>query len=292
MKPLANCIIRPLLFATRKSIEEYCKKNKISFREDRTNADTNIIRNKIRHNVIPLLREINPSVESTLNETAERLGGIYEILTEGIVSIRNSIFREKDDKITVTINQLEPYLHNKTYLFELFRPFGLTGSLTVDLVKIMKGPTGGQISTGTYRILKNRKEIIISLLSEFENRTFIAASLAELKMCPYITGVKTISASKRFSMDADPGMAYLDFRKISFPVTIRKWQAGDYFFPFGMNRKKKLSDYFIDGKFSRLEKEKALIMEAGGDIVWIIGRRIDNRFRLTESTQKVLVLKA
>jgi len=292
MKPSANYIIRPLLFATRKSIEEYCKKNKISFREDRTNADTNIIRNKIRHKVIPVLREINPSVESTLNETAERLSGIYDILTEGIASIRNSIFRERDDKITVTINQLEPYLHNKTFLFELFRPFGLTGSLTGDLLKIVKGPTGGQIFTGTYRILKNRKEIIISAQSEVENKTFIAASLAELKMCPFITGVKTISASKRLSMDADPGMAYLDFRKISFPVKIRKWEAGDFFFPFGMNRRKKLSDYFIDGKLSRFEKEKALILETGGDIAWIIGRRIDNRFRVTKSTQKVLVIKA
>jgi tRNA(Ile)-lysidine synthase len=209
-----------------------------------------------------------------------------------MVSTRNSIFREDENKITVNINQLKPYFHNKTFLFELFRPFGLTGSLTDDLLKIVNGRTGGQIFTGTHRILKNRKEIIISLQSENKNKSYIAESLANLKLCPFVTAVKIISAGKELVMDPDPGTAYLDFRKISFPVTIRKWQAGDFFFPLGMNRKKKLSDYFIDGKFSRFEKEEVLILESGGDIAWIIGRRIDSRFRITNETKKVLVLKA
>ena len=292
MKPETDNIIRPLLFATRKSIEEYSKKNKISFREDSTNADTNITRNKIRHKVIPVLREINPSVDSTLNETAERLRGIYGILTEEMMRIRNSIFRAEDDIVRVNISQLKPYLPNRTFLFELFRPFGLTGSLTGDLLKIVKGRTGGQIFTGTHRILKNRNEMLISRQSADEDRTFVAASLEELKICPLIEEVRTISSAKRVSVSDDPAMAYLDHMKISFPVIIRKWQSGDFFYPFGMNRNKKLSDFFIDSKFSRLEKENAFIMETGGDIVWIIGRRIDNRFRITDSTQKVLVLKA
>ncbi len=157
MKPSANNIIRPLLFATRKSIEEYRNENDISFREDMTNADTKFIRNKIRHKVIPLLREINPSVELTLNDTAERLSWIYDILSDIMSQTRNSIFREEEGKIIVNINKLGPYLENKAFLFELFRPFGISGSLLKDLLKVIAGRTGGQIFTGTHRILKKQE---------------------------------------------------------------------------------------------------------------------------------------
>jgi tRNA(Ile)-lysidine synthase len=292
MKPSANHIIRPLLFATRKSIEEYRDKNGISFREDMTNADTKFIRNKIRHKVIPLLREINTSVELTLNDTAERLSGIYDILSDVISRTRNSIFMEEKGKIIVNINRLEPYLENKAFLFELFRPYGISGSLLKDLMKVITGRTGGQIFSGTHRILKNRNEILITAQPENEKETYIASSLADLRKCPSLVKVKTVTVSKNLIISSDPGAASLDLQKISFPVIIRKWKPGDYFFPFGMKQKKKLSDYFIDSKFSRLEKEKAIIMESGGKIVWIIGERIDNRFRITKSTKKALILKS
>lgn len=291
MKPAANYIIRPLLFATRKSIEEYRNENGISFREDRTNADTKFIRNKIRKKVIPILREINPSVELTLNDTAERLNGIYDILSDVMVQTRNSIFREEEGNIIIKINKLEPYLDNKAFLFEIFRPYAISGSLLKDLLKIIAGRTGGHIFTGTHRILKNRNEILISALSENENETIIMSSMTDMMKCPLIARAKTSAVSKNLNISSDPGTASLDFQKISFPVTIRKWKPGDYFFPFGMKQKKKLSDYFIDRKFSRLEKEKAMIMESGGKIVWIIGERIDNRFRITKSTKKALILK-
>jgi tRNA(Ile)-lysidine synthase len=292
MKPSANHIIRPLLFATRKSIEEYRIENGISFREDMTNADTKFIRNKIRHKVIPLLREINNSVELTLNDTAQRLSGIYEILSEVISQIRNSIFREEEGKIIVNINLLEQYLENKAILFELFRPYGISGSLLKDLAKVMTGLTGGQIFTTTHRILKNRNEIIISPQTENDKETFIISCMADLRKCPLLAKVKIVTGIKNLIISSDTGTASLDLQKISFPVMIRKWETGDYFFPFGMKQKKKLSDYFIDKKLSRLEKEKILIMESRGKIVWIIGKRIDNRFRITKSTKKALILKS
>ena len=158
-----------------------------------TNADTKFIRNKIRHKVIPLLREINASVESTLNDTAERLSGIYEILSDVMSEIRNSIFREEAGKIIVNINKLEPYLKNRAFLFELFRPYGISGSLLKDLLKVITGRTGGQIFTGTHRILKNRNEILISVQPENEKETFIISRLADLRKCPLIAIVRTVT---------------------------------------------------------------------------------------------------
>jgi tRNA(Ile)-lysidine synthase len=292
MRSSGSHIIRPLLFATRLAIEEFCLENKISFREDKTNADTRFTRNKIRHNVIPLLKEINPSIEFTLNETAERLGGVNNMVSDLMTDIRNSLFIEKDSVIFININKLETYYIKKAVMFELFRPFGIKGSLLRDLLKVISGKTGGQIFTGTHRILKNRNEIVITENTVEETGSFKIASSADLKRSPLIASSKTVAMNTDFKITSDAEIAYLDLNKISFPLIIRKWQPGDFFYPFGMSRKKKLSDYFIDRKYSRLQKEEAFIMESEGKIVWIIGERIDNRFRITKSTKKVLVLKA
>lgn len=292
MKTDSGNIIRPLLFAARKSIREYQEKNKIPFREDRTNADTIFIRNKIRHEVIPVLREINPSVESTINETACRLEGIYDFISGETSKIRKSVFREEGEEIIVNIIKLAPYINNKALLYELFRPYGVSGSLVKDIQSISKGRTGKQVLTGTFRILRNRGDIIISKQNENELGQHTAAGPADLRKCPQIASVRTVAADRKMVIDTGPGSASLDFHKICFPVTIRKWQNGDFFYPFGMNRRKKLSDFFTDIKLSRFDKEKVMILESGGQIAWIIGWRIDNRFRITKTTRKVLVLKA
>jgi tRNA(Ile)-lysidine synthase len=292
MRNSGNHIIRPLLFATRRSIEAYCKENKIFYREDKTNTDIKFKRNKIRHNVIPLLKEINPSIEFTLNETAERLSGINDIFSDFISKIRKAVFEQGDNIIVLKISKLKPYLGNNAILFELFRPFGITGSLLKDLMKVIAGRTGGQIFTGTHRMIKNRNEILISEQIETGNETFTIFRADDLKKSPLIASAKIVTVREDLVISPDPGTAYLDTQKIAFPVTIRKWKYGDFFYPFGMNRKKKLSDYFVDRKYSRLQKERVYILESDGKIVWIIGERIDNRFRITKATTKALVIKA
>lgn len=291
MKPSANHIIRPLLFAARKSIEEYCSENKLIYREDLTNADVKFRRNKIRHELIPIMKQINPSVETTLNETAERMNSIYDIVCSYIAETGKIIFAGTDDHITVNISKLKSYLDNQAVMFELFRPFGITGALLKDLQNIIVGRTGGQLFSGTHRILRNRNELVITKYLKEVNESFRISSLSDLKRSPLIESAKNVTIKEGFKISSDPLMAYLDARKIAFPIIIRKWNRGDFFCPFGMTRKKKLSDYFIDRKFSRVKKEKAFIMESDGKIVWIIGERIDNRFRITKSTEKALVLK-
>jgi tRNA(Ile)-lysidine synthase len=291
MKMVNNRIIRPLLFATRESIVEYCKRQKIEYREDRSNADSKYTRNKIRHLVIPLLKEINPSIEYTLNDTAERMSGINDIVSGFIEKIVKATFEYRDDKIAVNISLLQPYQQNKTILFELFRPFGITTSTLKDFINIIAGRTGSRLFTATHRIVKDRNEIIISSGSQKENEEYKINSVAELKKVPGILSVKNINFTRSYPIPTDPCIACIDIQDITYPLIIREWHSGDFFFPFGMNRKKKLSDYFVDRKFSRFDKEKVLILESAGRIVWIIGERIDNRFRITESTKKALIIK-
>jgi len=292
MKPVNNRIIRPLLFATRQDILTFRDKHKIIFREDRSNADTKYTRNKIRHLVIPILKEINPSIEITLNETAERFSGFNEIVSEYISQLKKSISEEKEQFITFNISQLKTFLPNKAVLFELFKPYGITNALLVDLMKVIEGKTGGQIITDTHRIIKNRKEIIISD-EEIRNETIYTIK-NEQAFCifPGISSVRNVSITETFEIPSDPHIACIDSQKVTFPMTIRKWKAGDHFYPLGMKQKKKLSDYFIDNKYSRFDKENIFILESDGKIVWIIGDRIDDRYKITRSTTTGLLLKS
>lgn len=291
IKPLNNNIIRPLLFATRHDIQTYCDKNNIIFREDRTNADTKYTRNKIRHLVIPVIKEINPSVELTLNETAERFSGYNEIVSEYVSQLREKIAEEKEHLVTFNISLLKNYLSNKAVLFELFKPYGVTNSILIDLIKVIGGKTGGQIITDTHRIIKNRKEIIVSDEDYLKETSYTIGDTDAFCIFPGISSARNVKISDTYEIPSDPQIACIDFQKITFPVYIRKWKPGDYFYPLGMKQKKKLSDYFIDNKYSRFDKETIFILESDGKIVWLIGDRIDDRFKITGSTKKGLLIK-
>jgi tRNA(Ile)-lysidine synthase len=292
MKPISNNIIRPLLFATRSRITDYCNLNHILFREDRSNADVKYTRNKIRHQIIPLLKEINPAIETTLNETAERFSCINEIVSDYISALRENVSEQDGQFITFNISLLKAHLHNKAVLFELFKTFGITNLKVNDLIKVIEGKTGGQIFTGTHRIIKNRKEILVSSEENATEAFSVINDITEFNKVPGITSAAYSDITGSFEIQSDPFTACINSEKISFPMIIRRWKPGDYFYPLGMKHKKKLSDYFIDSKFSRLEKENKLILESDGKIVWIIGDRIDNRFRITDSTRKALIIKA
>jgi tRNA(Ile)-lysidine synthase len=292
MKPLSKRIIRPLLFASREEIINYQKKHNIIYREDKSNAETKYTRNKIRHLVIPVLKEINPSIETTLYETAERFSGFNEIVSEYISLLRETISEEKEHLIIFKINQLRTYLNNTAILFELFKPYGITNALLIDLKKVIEGKTGGQIITESHRIIKNRKEIIISDEEAGDETRYTIINEQAFCIFPGISSARNVKISETFEIPSDPHIACIDSLKVTFPMTIRKWKPGDHFYPLGMNQKKKLSDYFIDNKNSKFEKENKFILESDGKIVWIIGDRIDDRFKITSSTKKGLLIKA
>lgn len=292
MRIISNNIIRPLLFATREEIVKYSNKNSIRYREDKSNADTKYIRNKVRHLIIPVLKEINPSIETTLNETAERFIGINEIVNQFISKIRDKSSEQKGEIISYNISQLKKYQNNKTILFELFRPHGITNQQLDDLIMVINGKTGNQIHTTTCRIIKNRKELIISGDEIKCESVYNIESSADFKNVPGIASAEQAEVNVGFQIPYDSAVACLDSEKLVFPMKIRKWEPGDNFYPLGMKQKKKLSDYFIDNKYSIIDKENILILESEGKIVWIIGDRIDNRFKITKSTRNALIIRS
>ncbi len=291
IRPVSGHIIRPLLFATREEITRHSEEKKISFREDRSNAQTKYIRNKIRHKIIPMLKEINPSAETAINETALRIAELDEFTGRKINEIRDGIISPGNDYTSIDIRQLMKEAINRSVLFELFIPWGITGSNLPELEKVIKGRTGARLLTAGHVITKNRDQIIISPVRKEESLIYSAASADDLLALPFIESAGFINRRDIVTIPSANDIACLDAGKITFPLTIRNKEDGDYFYPLGMDRKKKLSDFLIDGRFSLPEKEKILVMESDNRIAWVMGCRIDNRFRITESTTRVLMIK-
>ncbi len=292
MKPVSNKIVRPLLFASREKITKYCIASDIAYREDKSNAETKYTRNKIRHFVIPVLKEINPSIEETLSETAERLSGIQEIVSAYINEVREQVSISKKEVISFDIDKLKGLHSGKAVIFELFKPFGITDATSGDLIRILAGRSGSQVFTRTHRIIKNRKEVLVFPQGSTGSQYFVIKNIKDLSKTPGISGAEIITDLRNFKIPDNRDIGCFDIEKIKFPLIIRNWGNGDHFYPLGMKQRKKLSDYFVDRKFSLLRKEQALVMESDRKIVWIVGERIDDRFKVDGTTTKILMIQA
>lgn len=288
IRPVNNRIIRPMLFATRHKIENYCVNNKITFREDKSNSGTGYSRNKIRHLVIPVLMEINPSLEDTLVDTSERLQGIDEIISDYIDGIRSMTITSQGENTIFNIEKLNNLPKNKTLIFELFSKYGINSSAVEDIFRLLSGRTGKKIYTKTHLIVKNRNELLVLPIDKTENEAIKVDTVEDLIKVPAFISADITSRLPDYRIPRGKKIAAIDADRINFPVIVRGWKKGDYFYPLGMEHKKKLSDYFIDRKYSLLRKNKALILETEGDIVWLIGERLDERFKVTASTKRIL----
>jgi tRNA(Ile)-lysidine synthase len=291
MKPKFRNLIRPLLFATRHAIAEYRILNNVEYREDRSNAETKYTRNKIRHIIIPQFKEINPSFETTITDTSERLNEINEIVTDHISGIREKVSVIRESTIVFKINILQGLSPKQTILYELFRPYGIGKGQLADLVNLIDGKTGSQLITSGYRLLKNRKELVISKNDDDSEDFYKISSVNDFMKFPGCISAVIREINTSFIIPESSNIACLDAGKISFPMIIRKWKHGDSFYPLGMKQKKKLSDYFVDRKYSVLGKERCRILESDDKIVWIMNDRIDNRFRIGSGTKNALIIE-
>jgi tRNA(Ile)-lysidine synthase len=177
-------------------------------------------------------------------------------------------------------------------LFELFSPFGLSGSQTVDLTDVISGKTGGQLFTSSHRILKNRNNIIVSPVEKNTETLYEILRPEDLKNIPVIVSAELVEITESFVIPDEKTTACLDENELEYPLLIRIWKNGDFFYPLGMKNKKKISDFLIDIKKSRIEKDKIMVLVSGGRIAWVIGERIDSRFRIKTATKKALLIKS
>ena len=279
-----NFIVRPLMFASRNQIEEYVKSKSLNFREDSSNKSKKYQRNKVRHDLMPLLKQINPSIENTIADEIEIIKNTYSIFKEQVDRVVKEISCQTDDGIKISKNKLIKLEPIDTYLYEILNVFGFTDLKSIKN-SILSNP-GKQFFSKSHRLLIDREFVFIEKIEDDFFKDILIDESTLILSSPLNISFKISSNDQ---MDKIKDTACFDYEKLVFPLVIRKWKSGDKFIPSGMKGFKKLSDYFIDNKINRLLKEKTLLICSNDDIIWVIGHRIDERYKATSKTKKMYI---
>lgn len=284
-------IVHPMMFAFRRQIEEFAGDEAVRFREDSSNRSSKYVRNKIRHDLMPLLGEINPEFRKTITFTIDRMRETELMLDNHLSVVRDKVVIESSEGISFKINELLKLNPAGVYLFELLQPFGFNHSVTDEILKGLQESPGKLYFSPTHRLIKDRELLILTDLGpagmQPAGEVLIEEGTGEIKK-PVQLRLSLIPNDDELVISRSGAIAMLDASKITWPLRLRKWKEGDTFVPYGMSNNKKLSDYFIDNKFSIVEKENVWLLISGNEIAWLIGHRIGNRFRVDPATETVL----
>lgn len=289
--PKNKKVIRPLLFAQKETLQTFALKNNVSFVEDSSNTSNKYTRNYFRNELIPALKKVYPNAEENLLDNLQRFTEIELLYHQAIQLHKKKLLEQKGNEVHIPILKLLITIPLATVLYEIIKDFGFTAHQTDEAIHLLKSETGKYIQSATHRIIKNRHWLIISpnqpikaenILIE-ETDTIISFQQGEL----HIEKKQTISHKLQITND----IAQFDAAEINFPLLLRKWKQGDYFYPLGMTKKKKLSRFFIDQKLSLLQKENAWVIEMDKKIIWVLGMRIDDRFKIVPSTKNLFVIR-
>ena len=275
---------------SRDEIIKYAKDSKIVWREDKSNSSTKYIRNKIRHKVVPVLKDINPGLLETFSKTIENLDGSKQIINDRVLDISSNIlFKTKLDSleiIKIAILEINKLSNPKAYLYQLLKQYNFTEFN--DIFNLLTSQSGKQIFSKTHAVLKDRDFLILSEIKEKKTSDiyYIEQNKSEIRNPFHLKIEETLESSLE-----NKSIIYISKDKLIFPLIIRRWKNGDFFYPVGMNGKKKISKYFKDEKLSLLQKEQAwLLCNNDDDIIWLIDRRQDNRFcALKENTNTIKI---
>ncbi|RZJ66048.1 MAG: tRNA lysidine(34) synthetase TilS [Flavobacterium sp.] len=280
-------ILRLMLPFTRLEIEEYARQNAIEWREDSSNASDKYLRNKLRHDIVPLLKSLNPSFMDSFQETVASLGQAQSLVQDASVLVYRQVVVELEGKKLFKIPELKRLPNYSAYLYQWLNPFGFTA--WKDIHSLIDAQSGKQVLAPGYRLLKDREVLILEPLREKDDKIYSIEENSNSLTHPIPLKFEHVDNAIK---PIEAGTIYVDFQKLKFPLFVRKWREGDYLCPAGMNgQKKKLSKYFKDEKFSLTDKEEAWLLCSDNNIVWVIGKRADERFRTTPGTTQILKIE-
>ena len=282
-----NRIIRPLLFVTKEEIKHYANEHAIKHRTDSSNQSTDYLRNKIRLELVPLLESINPSVINTLNQNARRWTQAHEIFHQAVKALTKKLVKVESGAARVNIASLLTHEAAETLLYELLKEYGFNAAQASDVFHSLQTEAGKVFYSETHRVIKDRNHLVISLKHEPTFYHVVETKNITLELPHAKLHIEAINNSPDINL-SNKRYQYIDADNLVFPLIIRPWRRGDYFYPFGLNKKKKLSDFFTDNKLSLRDKEQQPLVQSGDYIVALPGLSVDHRFRVKPSTKAVL----
>ena len=287
IRPRNQYVIRPLLGVSRKEILAWLEEQQYTYVTDSTNLSDAYTRNFIRLRVLPLLEEINPSVRQTLSRTADHLSAAETIYLSVLEKARQELWIK--DKLS--IEKLMQYPSPETILYELLQPFGFSRQVASDVFRSLEGESGKVFYSDSYRLVKDREYLLLSKREQILPITYTYPLEAGQWQAPFSFSFEMIQKDADFAFQVSKDIAYFDADKLDSVLQLRRWQQGDWFIPFGMKGRKKVSDYFSDHKFTLEQKENAWLLCSGQSVIWLIGERSDNRFRVSADTKRILIVK-
>lgn len=290
IQPIAGKIIRPLLFAKRKEIETYALENGLSWVEDSSNDEIKYTRNYFRHNIIPAIEKVFPEAINNIAQNIQRFSETEILYRQAVEMHKTNLIEQKGVEVHIPVLKLLKSVPLSTIVYEIVKDFGFSNRQVHEVVKLLNSETGKYITSPSHRILRNRKWLIISPLNADDAKIILIEKEERVVYFDELSlNIHFLEDNILFSNNKD--VAVLDTRSIQYPLVLRKWRQGDYFYPLGMPKKKKLSRFFIDQKLSKSEKEKVWVVESNKRVIWVVGLRIDDRFKVSPSTKRAIRLQ-
>ena len=290
MAELRGRVVRPLLKVSRKQIMEYIAEYQLQYRIDATNLETVYTRNKVRHDIIPQFEKLNPSFLSTMHNNMHFIASAQSIVEAYAVEAYKSVVKIANERIIFDLKELTKYQGIDTLLFIWLTPYGFSSDVVMQLYRSLGDNfSGKQFYSTTHRIVVEREYLELSTIKSRDAIHCVSISKTDTILeSPIRIEIKEVDIAD-FQLIKSSNVACLDADKLQYPLRLRRWQQGDWFIPFGMKGRKKLSDFFVDKKFSTSEKEQLWLLTSGDDIVWVVGHRVDARYAVTDKTKKVKI---
>jgi tRNA(Ile)-lysidine synthase len=284
-KKEAHCL-RPMLELRRKDIEAFAKETALQWVEDSSNSSSKYTRNFFRNELIPQIKKVFPQAEENLLNNIKRLKQTATLHNELVDGLKKKVREVRGEEVHIPVLKLMKY-KDTSLIYEIIKDYGFTDKAVEEVIKLSDAESGKYITNNQYRIIRHRKWFIISPIATTAE-TFVVNKEDEVVVfANQQLLIKNLQVEK-FGLNKSEAVAQVDAKEIEFPLVLRKWKTGDYFYPLGMHKKKKLSRFFIDQKLSKTDKEKAWVLESHKKIVWVVGHRVDDRFKVTNSTKEVL----
>jgi tRNA(Ile)-lysidine synthase len=285
-------IIRPLLRISKNSLKEFAVSQNLEWVEDSSNAANDYTRNYFRNQLIPSVSTIFPALHHNLEKNLQRFSEASILYQQAILLHKKKLLKANGTEFHIPILLLKKAVPLQTIVYEITKEYGFSPAQTEELIRLMDSVNGKYISSASHRIIKNRRWLIIAPLENTSVSHIIVEETDSAVIYPQgQILLRHVSPERSASISTEPGVACLDAGRIQYPLILRKWKAGDYFYPLGMKKKKKLSRFFIDQKMSKTAKEKVWVLVMNSHIIWIVGHRIDNRFCIIPSTSQMLVIE-
>jgi tRNA(Ile)-lysidine synthase len=290
--PKQGKVLRPLLFAEKESLLAYAAEHHIPYVEDSSNLTIKYTRNFFRHKVIPVMQEANPGTVINIASSIARFREAELLYNEALQRHIKRLVTQKGNTWMIPVLKLQKTVPMQTVAWEIFREYGCTAGQLPQVLELLNSGPGKMVETGSHRIIRDRQWLLVTPLADEQATTIvIEKERGVITTANGVLKIKTAERSAHTSIPAAATIACLDKTALQYPLLLRRWRQGDYFYPLGMRKKKKLSRFFIDQKLSVVQKEHIWVLESAKRVVWIVGLRIDDRFKITPQTKELVTIE-